>query len=348
MRRLCRKDAKEAAEQRKRYGWIVLALLVLLGRGAWADEVVITLGGDCVLGTREEWKKEARTFDTLIAEKGMDWCFSGIAEPFQTDDISLVNLECVLQEDGAGHLSGKTFTFRGDPSFTEILQAVGIEQVNLANNHYIDFGRSGRESTRAALEAAGLGYSGYTYRSIVTVNGHKIGFAGCRETVYLDRKGPMHNDLAYLQKQGCDVILYSCHWGKEYSPLHNKTQERMADYALSHGADLVIGTHPHCVQGIERRKGGVVLYSLGNLVFGGTHDMTTFDALVAQAVLSFDESGRYQGVTLRLMPVLTSSDRPRNNFRPEWAKGEDAKRILSLIQEDSPEEITSEMWFPAP
>ena len=59
--------------------------------------------------------------------------------------------------------------------------------------HIFDFGGSGRESTRAALEAAGIGFSGYTYRSVVEVNGYRIGFAGCRETVYLDRKAPVYN-----------------------------------------------------------------------------------------------------------------------------------------------------------
>ena len=128
--------------------------LALTACAAQADEVVITLGGDCVLGTREEWKDDAETFDTLIAEKGFDWCFSKISEPFLNDDISLVNLETVLQSHSEGHARGKEFTFRGDPSYTGILKAAGIEQVNIANNHYIDFGGSGRESMRAALEAA--------------------------------------------------------------------------------------------------------------------------------------------------------------------------------------------------
>ena len=165
----------------------------------------------------------------------------------------------------------------------------GIEQVNIANNHYIDFGGSGRESTRAALEAAGIGFSGYTYRSVVEVNGYRIGFAGCRETVYLDRKAPVYNDLQALREAGCDAIIYSFHWGKEYSPTHNQTQRRMADYAIQHGADIVVGTHPHCVQGVEHRRGSLILWSLGNLVFGGTHEMTTFDAVVAQAVLRFED-----------------------------------------------------------
>lgn len=325
---------------------LCLCCLCLWGSAHAQDEIVLTLGGDCVLGTREEWKQRGDTFDTLIAEKGMDWCFEAIADPFRNDDISLINLEGVLQDNRTGHQRGKQFTFRGEPSYIGILQSAGIEQVNLANNHYIDFGSSGRESTRRALEAGGIGYSGYTYRSICEISGYKIGFAGCRETVYSERKTPMYNDLKALKKAGCDVIIYSCHWGREYSPTHNQKQRRMADYALQNGADIVVGTHPHCVQGIEARKGGVILWSLGNLVFGGTHDMTTFDGLVVQARLQF-ENGRYTGVALTLLPVLTSGDRPRNNFRPEWAEGEDAARILQLVQNDSSMPISREMWFPA-
>lgn len=331
---------------RRMLGLVLVLLMLPALPGALADEVVITLGGDCVLGTREEWKDDAQTFDTMIAQKGYGWCFEKIAEPFLTDDISLVNLETVLQSHSEGHASAKEFTFRGDPAYTAILKEAGIEQVNIANNHYIDFGRSGRESTRAALEEAGIGFSGYTYRSVVEVNGYRIGFAGCRETVYLDRKMPVYNDLQALKKAGCDAIIYSFHWGKEYSPTHNQTQRRMADYAIQHGADIVVGTHPHCVQGVELRRGSLILWSLGNLVFGGTHEMTTFDAVVAQAVLRF-EDGKYQGVTLRLMPVLTSSARPENNFQPEWAQGEDYARIMGLIQDDSEMTIEEEMWFPA-
>lgn len=325
---------------------LVVGMLLTVVHARAEDEIVLTFGGDCVLGTREEWKSNADTFDTQVAQQGEAWCFESIAKPFLTDDMSLINLECVLQDDSDGHLKGKQYTFRGATNFTNILQTAGIEQVNLANNHYIDFGKAGRESTRKALEAADIAYSGYTHRYIAEINGYKIGFAGCRETVYLERKAPMYNDLKALKKAGCDVIIYSCHWGREYSPTHNNRQKRMADYALAHGADIVIGTHPHCVQGIDARNGGVVIWSLGNLVFGGTHDMTTFDAVIVQARLTF-ENGKYQGVTLRLMPVLTSSDRPRNNFRPEWAQGADKARILALIQADSAGKIREEMWFPA-
>ena len=83
----------------------------------------------------------------------------------------------------------------------------------------------------------------------------------------------------------------------------------MAREAIDGGADLVIGTHPHVVQGVDAQDGAVIVYSLGNLVFGGTHKMKTFDGLLVQAALRFDEQG-YAGVSLRLLPVLTSGSAP--------------------------------------
>lgn len=334
----------------KRMSWLLCAAfllaLMVLPALAETDEIVLTFGGDCVLGTREQWKKKKNTFDTVIADQGMEWCFEKIREPFETDDLSTVNLEVVLQKGSKGHERSKQFTFRGDPSYTEILSAASIEHVNLANNHYIDFGRPGRASTVAALEAGGIAYSGYTYRYVTEIRGHKIGFGGCRETVWRQKPEIMREDLQALREEGCEVIVYSCHWGKEYAARHNERQEKMAREAIDGGADLVIGTHPHVVQGVDAQDGAVIVYSLGNLVFGGTHKMKTFDGLLVQAALRFDEQG-YAGVTLRLLPVLTSGSAPENDFRPVFAQGEDAARILGSVQKDSPFAVSSEMWFPA-
>ncbi len=326
--------------------YLCLLALVLLPFFSLAEEIVLTFGGDCVLGTRQRWKKKSNTFDALVQEKGMDWCFAQIRQPFETDDFSTVNLEVVLQKSSKGHERAKRYTFRGEPSYTQMLTGASIEHVNVANNHYIDFGRTGRASTIQALEEAGVYYSGYTYRYIYEKNGHKIGFAGCRETVWRQKPSEMLEDLQYLKEAGCDVIVYACHWGKEYSPTHNKRQEEMADAAIAAGADLLIGTHPHVVQGIEQRGKGVVVYSLGNLVFGGTHEMKTFDGLVVQAALRFT-GDRYEGVELRLLPVLTSSAIPNNNFQPAFATGWDETRILQAVQKDSDMPIEKIMWFPA-
>ena len=128
--------------------------------------------------------------------------------------------------------------------------------------------------------------------------------------------------------------------------MHNEVQQEMAQRAVAAGADVVVGTHPHVVQGIDTLDGAVVLYSLGNLMFGGTHDMTTFDGTLAQLRLRFDESG-YLGCGVELIPVLTSSSAPHNDFRPMVAEGDNKLRIMTKMQVDSGVQLRDSMWFPA-
>ena len=142
-----------------------------------------------------------------------------------------------------------------------------IEQVNLANNHVIDYQSAGEASTREALAAVGVAYSGYGDVYVWDYNGHKIGFGGCRETTFKQDPGVIQRDVEQLKAAACEVILYSCHWGTEYDPKHNDLQEQMAQAAISAGVDIVIGTHPHVVQGVDAQNGTVILYSLGNLMW---------------------------------------------------------------------------------
>ncbi len=327
--------------------WMTILILCLLMNAATAEtEITLTFGGDCVLGTREEWVGDAGNFEDCVAANGMDWCFSGVGDLFRQDDLTLVNLECVLQDSFKGHNNKKQHTFRGKTAYAQMLVDAGIEAVNIANNHYIDYNRSGEESTKAALEAVGVEYCGYKNLFVFEKDGHKIGFGGCRETVFLQNKAIVYRDIQKLKKMGCDVIVYSCHWGVEYDPRHDGKQERMAQYAVNSGADIVVGTHPHVVQGVENRDGCAVLYSLGNLVFGGTKDMKTFDAVLARATLRFDDAGAYLGVDIDLIPVLTSGSAPENDFRPVLAEDEDAARILQLVQDDSEMDVSQSLWIP--
>ena len=308
-------------------------------------EVIITLGGDTVLGTRESWWELDESLPAYLAREGMTYPFSGLNAIFAADDMTLVNLECVLKDDAAGEDKSKQWRFRGLTSYTDVLKLASIEKVNIANNHYIDYGDRGMESTRAALAQAGIAYSGHGYTYVWDIKGHRIGFGGCRETTYKSDKSVIDRDIAALKSVGCEVILYSCHWGKEYSATHNDLQEKMAREAIDAGANVVIGTHPHVVQGIDTMDGAVVLYSLGNLMFGGTHDMTTFDATLAQLRLRFDEDA-YMGCGVELIPVLTSGQPVANDFRPVVAEGVDRMRILTKIQADSGVMLNESMWFP--
>lgn len=326
---------------------LLLCLLTLCAPARAEETVVITFGGDCVLGTREEWKGQAGTFDDVMAQKGLRYPFGGIEAIFREDDLTVVNLECALAPTAKGHDYTKQHTFRGDPTYAEMLLPAGIEMVCLANNHYIDYGKTGRAATVAALEDAGVQYCGYGYQAIVELNGHRIGLGGCRETVWKASAATVYREIQAMRKAGCEAVIYFCHWGTEYRETHNKTQERMAQYAVNSGADLIIGGHPHVPQGVATVDGVPVVWSLGNLCFGGTHELRSFDGLLVQATLHFDDEG-YKGCDLKLYPILTSGERPANDFRPILAAGDDKERILDLVQQDSLMDVRQPLFFPCP
>ena len=309
-------------------------------------ELVLTVGGDAVLGTREAWWNDDISLPSYLEAHGTAYPFSGLQSVFAADDMTFVNLECVLKADSAGEEKSKEYRFRGLPEYAQILLESSIEQVNIANNHYIDYGPSGRDATRQALEDIGMPYSGYGYTYIWEQNGHRIGFAGCRETIYKSDNSVIRRDVAALRRAGCDVIIYSCHWGTEYRATHNNLQEEMAKEAMLAGVDVIVGGHPHVAQGIGTTGNTVVLWSLGNLMFGGTHDMKTFDATLAQLKLRF-RGETYVGCTVSYIPILTSSADPANDFHPIVAEGEDKVRILQKIQADSSFPLMDEMYFPA-
>lgn len=311
-------------------------------------ELVLTVGGDVVLGTRESWWERSDALPAYLAQHGLTYPFSGLQSILQQDDMTFVNLECVLKDDKTGEDKDKQYRFRGLPEWAGGLAEASIEQVSIANNHYVDYGAAGEAATRQALENGGVAYSGFGHVYVWEKAGYRIGFAGCRETVYKKDPSVVYRDINALKQAGCDVIIYTCHWGTEYEPHHNDLQERIAAAAAAAGADVIIGGHPHVVQGVGTVEHRPVLYSLGNLMFGGTIDMDTFDGMLAQLRLRFDAQG-YKGCTVSLIPVLTSGQAAIgvNDYRPVVAEGEDASRIIDKVQDDTAFPLLEEMYFPA-
>ncbi len=317
------------------------------GAGEGQTELKITLGGDTVIGVRENWWKKEEALPAYLDAYGYGYPLSGLQDIFERDDMTFVNLECVLKSDKSHEKTDKQFRFRGLPEWTQVLTEGSVEQVNIANNHYIDYQSEGKRATREALKAGGIPYSGYGYRYVWETDGVRIGFAGIRETIYLQNKGQIYEDISALRDEGCDVVIYSCHWGQEYAEKHNELQQEMALAAAQAGADLVVGTHPHVVQGISVIGHTPVIWSLGNLMFGGTIEMTVFDAILANVRLRF-ENGIYLGCAVSLTPILTSGLAAEgvNDYRPVLSEGDDSERILQCVQQDSGIQLKDAMWFP--
>ncbi|NLD53013.1 MAG: L,D-transpeptidase family protein [Clostridiales bacterium] len=297
--------------------------------------ITLTFLGDCVLGSEEQSRSLPNSFDSVVAEKGMDWPFSGLAELLRADDLTSVNFEGVLKEDAAKRQPTKIHNFRGPMHFAQVLVEGSVELAGLANNHVYDYAQEGRNSTRQALRDHGIAYYGYGDDYLYEKDGIRIGFAGLRETTFHQDRSRIASEIRALKKQGCHYIVYACHFGTEYEANHNDIQTAMARAAIDAGADLVVGTHPHVVQGVERYKQGFIAYSIGNGVFGGNLDMTVFDALALRVELQFSHQQLTQ-TAVTLVPILTSGDAPRNDFRPVIAKGADKDRILATVQADSP------------
>ena len=301
-----------------------------------STRLTMTFTGDSILGSEEKSRKKPESFDSFIADKGYTWPFSGLYDLLSADDLSIINLEGVLKDDTRGRQQGKLHWFRGPTSFAGILPAGSIELAGLANNHMRDYGIAGHNSTREALKAAGIPYFGYGDTYIHEHQGLKIGFGGIRETIWRQKPQLPGEEIAALKEAGCDYIVYTIHAGKEYSRTHNELQEKIARSVIDAGADIVIGMHPHVVQGIEKYKDGLIVYSLGNFSFGGNLKLTEFDGLAVQVILHFEDRELFE-TTLKLIPLLTTGTKPANDFRPIPAQGEDKARILELVQNDSPE-----------
>ncbi|MGI6696685.1 MAG: CapA family protein [Christensenellales bacterium] len=301
-----------------------------------AHDVAITLSftGDCVLGSEESTRKQPDSFDSIVAEKGFDWPFSGFADYFSHDDLTLINLENVLMNSSRDKNPKRLHNFRGPTDFAQILKLGSVELVNIANNHYPDYGAAGKKSTRNALEAVGIPYAGYNWLHVFEKQGIRVGFGGIRETIYHQDKDRIRREVAELKADGCHYVVYTMHAGEEYAPEHNAMQTEIAHAAIDAGANLVIGHHPHVPQGIEMYNDGLIFYSLGNFIFGGNLALSTFDALAAQVTLYYQENALVN-TQVCLIPVITSGIIPANDFRPIPAAGEDKQRILNTVNADS-------------
>lgn len=301
-------------------------------------EILITFAGDCTLGSEERTRFSEASFDSHIARYGMAYPFAKLAPLFSTDDLTVINLEGVFSDSESGRVQ-KTYNFRGPAAFAQILPVGGVELAFLGNNHSMDYGMAGFESTVTALEESGTAWFGSTPHSFKThifeKHGVRIGFTGAYIGFWVNNRPQLRATFEELRAAGCQVIVACMHGGVEYDPLHDKQQERMAAWFIKNGADLVVGHHPHVLQGIGIMDGRMVIYSLGNLSFGGNAKLRSRHTALAQLSFSFDASGKWLGYRLNLIPAKVSGADDYNDYQPALLSGKEATQALALIQKDT-------------
>ena len=232
--------------------------------------------------------------------------FKNTKQYFENDEFTISNLECTFSDTKA--YSAQMFYFLAPTAYAQILTNGGVDFVTCANNHTMDFYESGVQNTQAALDQYGIpyGYEGETHIE-TTPNGLKVGIYTSGNDM-LPNKDKAVAGIAELKAQGVDYIICMFHWGQElyYSP--NDNQTTLAHACIDAGANLVYGSHPHCLQPIEEYNGGIILYSMGNWVFGGSTSPSDPDTAIVQVSVKRDVDGTVSNDGFNVIPCCVSSN----------------------------------------
>lgn len=294
-----------------------------------ARMITISFAGDCTLGGFKG-QGSGNLFHDYYTQYGSDYYFKNVRDIFEQDDITFVNLEGALTP--YKQVVEKKYPIKGEPEYVDALLSGSIEVVNLANNHTYDCGQAGYDSCRQLLTDNGIAYCGESETCTLERNGIKTGFIG------LNCWG-MNNALAKklqtlitnLKNDGCDIVCVMFHGGIEYEYGSNATTEAFAHHAIDCGADIVIGAHPHVVQGIEVYQGKVICYSLGNFSFGANKNPSDKDTFIFQQTFFVDNAGTVSYGDSSVIPCKISSTDTKNDYCPTPQEGEEYERIIQKL-----------------
>jgi poly-gamma-glutamate capsule biosynthesis protein CapA/YwtB (metallophosphatase superfamily) len=308
----------------------VTAVVALTAQAAAPRSILLSAVGDCTLAAEIGMIRTPGTLPREYEDHGSDpaWLFSGVRPVLSADDLTIANLETTLTNATIPAVPGRP-RFRGKPEYVAMLPAGSVELVNIANNHSHDFGQHGYDETARVVRAAGVGLCGNEFVDTRTIRGVEIvslGFTGGDPVILPD----VVKRIKAL-KTASNLVIVSFHWGAEgvYDP--NEVQFTLGHAAVDAGADLVIGTHPHVLQGIETYKGRHILYSLGNFVFGGHGNPSDMDAIIYQEAFA-EKDGRMGPGEMKIIPVRISSVTTRNDYRPVILEGEERERVLAKMK----------------
>jgi poly-gamma-glutamate synthesis protein (capsule biosynthesis protein) len=219
---------------------------------------------------------------TLRANPGMD-VFEYVRPLLNGHDLVFGNLETVLSEDGLTRSNLYSMHMRGRPTYVGQLSGAGFNVINIANNHILQHGRRAFEETLALLRASGIAPVGVATSDGRSCEPARVDVAGVEHVflgyafetdkyyagVPLYARGDRDAIVADIcrSKSRDNVVVCSFHWGNEFVSYPNLEQIAIARAAIDAGCDLVLGHHPHVLNGFERYRDKYIFYSLGNFVF---------------------------------------------------------------------------------
>jgi poly-gamma-glutamate capsule biosynthesis protein CapA/YwtB (metallophosphatase superfamily) len=256
--------------------------------------------------------------------------FASVETVLQSADITIGNLECAL---GTGGLKApKAFTFLAPPEAARLLRSAGFDLMTLANNHSLDFGLETFEQTGKLLSENGIRFIGagsddFKARAPARfeAGGIRIAFLAYADVPveYLSKfdtrewsAGPSTPGISWADDEkikqdlqsldgNADIIIVLFHYGTEGVDIPDKRQIQLSRLAIDYGADVIVGSHPHRIQGAEQYKDGWIFYSLGNFVFDG------FDGEANRSAILWITVSAEKEITYSLMGLNLVDGMPR-------------------------------------
>lgn len=297
-------------------------------------QITISAVGDCTIGTDAFFDVQSNFDAFYIVKKDPGYFFQNVKSVLEADDLTIINMEGTLTE--SNDRQDKTYAFKGAPKYTEILTAGSVEAANMANNHSHDYGEQSYTDTIQYLEAAGITTFGYDRVALMDVKGVPVGLVGIYElSDGIDCQQELLNNIQAVKDQGAEIIIVAFHWGTEKEEYPDDIQKSLAHTAIDNGADLVLGHHPHVLQGIEVYNGKNIVYSLGNFCFGGNRNPADKDTMIFQQTFTVAGGALVEDNVTNIIPCSLSSVQQYNDYSPIILDGSEKDRVMAKIQERS-------------
>lgn len=251
-----------------------------------SDEIVLTFAGDIYISD---------IINSQYNKKGIAGILSpDLLQEIKQADIAMANQEFPFSSNGKP-MKNKQYTFRVEPKLVNILKDMQLDIVTLANNHVLDFGNIALLDTFSTLDRNNIKYVGAgtdlakaKEPKYFEINNRKIAILGASRVIP-EASWNAGNQKAGLlttydptllieeikkAKETSDFVITYIHWGIERKLYPEDYQRKLAKQYIDAGADVVVGSHPHVLQGMEYYKGKPIVYSLGNFIFYNSIDKT--------------------------------------------------------------------------
>lgn len=277
--------------------------------------------------------------ESIYDSQGVEGLISpDLLAEMQGADLCMINQEFPFGVGGT-KAPDKQFTFKSDPEYVQAFLDMGVDIVTLANNHVLDFGPDVLNQTFATLDEAGIDYVGAgdsierakAWQSY-DIKGTSVAVLGASRVIpvvewNIDNAQPgvfctydttQLVEQIKLAKAEHDLVVVAVHWGIERAEYPEDYQREMAKQYIDAGADLIVGNHPHVIQGVEYYKDVPIVYSLGNYLFNQNNQPT------AALKVHVNENGQLR---LQMIPVATS------NYQVYASEGDAATNMIDYIEE---------------